>query len=237
MSSATRFIDLGNPLPRRHELPCEEFRYATSSDFIALPRPARHATKNFFSVVEHRRTRREFGHLDVMRLSSFLWWSAHTRHADRLPSGFIWEHRPTLSAGGRHPADILVFRPAKSGWRLYLYEAMTHRLVALTINELLLRAFVANVARIVNPMRGTIIWLAAQPIRTFSKYRWGDSLVWRDAGVLIGHMALVAEALDLNFCPLGTTGEPHLFRLLGAKGKVFGVGGGLLGARSGHVAD
>jgi hypothetical protein len=79
--------------------------------------------------------------------------------------------------------------------------------------------------------RGTVIWLLAQPARTARKYRHPESLIWRDAGILIGTIALVAEALGVACTPLGPTGEPWLSRALGAQGCLAGLGGVLLGRR------
>jgi hypothetical protein len=75
-----------------------------------------------------------------------------------------------------------------------------------------------------------MLLFVGEPGKTFSKYNHATSLVWRDAGVLIGHMALVAESLGLNFCPLGITGEPWVSEL-DKQGKLVGVGVALLGSR------
>ena len=45
--------------------------------------------------------------------------------------------------------------------------------------------------------------MIAEPQKTLSKYTDGASLVWRDAGVLLGNLALVASYLNINFCPIG----------------------------------
>lgn len=126
--------------------------------------------------------------------------------------------------------DLLVLRKEGGRWRAWLYEPMTHCLLLLDVTRQSLRRLVDQANQIVPLRRATIIWFVAQPDRTASKYVNGESLVWRDTGVLIGHMALVAEALELNFCPLGVTGEPIISTLLGG-GRVAGVGGCLLGTQ------
>ncbi|MFO6292409.1 hypothetical protein, partial [Pseudomonas aeruginosa] len=69
----------------------------------------------------------------------------------------------------------------------------------------------------------------AEPGKTLGKYQDGCSLIWRDAGALLGVMALTATAQGLNFCPLGITGEPWASGLAD-QSKLFGVGLALLGS-------
>ena len=54
--------------------------------------------------------------------------------------------------------------------------------------------------------------------------------MWRDAGVVLGYMSLVAEALSLAFCPLGITGEPFLTDYLSTASRLKAVGLAILGA-------
>jgi hypothetical protein len=58
-------------------------------------------------------------------------------------------------------------------------------------------------------MSGALLMaLVCEPGKTAAKYEHFESLVWRDAGVVLGYMSIVAEALGLNFCPLGLVGDP-----------------------------
>ena len=75
----------------------------------------------------------------------------------------------------------------------------------------------------------TLMLFAVEPGMTFAKYRGACSLVWRDAGVLQGPLAIAAEALNLHFCLLGVTGEPWVGRLLDQPGLI-GVGAAYVGA-------
>ena len=70
--------------------------------------------------------------------------------------------------------------------------------------------------------------LLAEPGKTSAKYQHGESLIWRDAGILLAVMALIAEALDYSFCPLGITGEPWADQLA-TSGVLMGVGLALVG--------
>jgi hypothetical protein len=76
----------------------------------------------------------------------------------------------------------------------------------------------------------TLLLFVAEPGMTGSKYEEAASLVWRDAGVLIGVIAAAAEALSLNFSPMGVTGEPWAGYLIPGAPLV-GVGAAFVGAR------
>ena len=69
----------------------------------------------------------------------------------------------------------------------------------------------------------------AEPGKTAAKYEHHETLVWRDAGVVLGYMSLVAEALGLSFCPLGLTGRPQLTEFLPESQAMHGVGLSVLG--------
>jgi hypothetical protein len=74
----------------------------------------------------------------------------------------------------------------------------------------------------------TLLLFAAEPGMTSAKYENAMSLVWRDAGVLQGHLAMAAEAIGLNFCLLGVIGEPWIGALTDEPGLV-GVGAAYVG--------
>ncbi|HKS06829.1 MAG TPA: hypothetical protein VJR92_10985 [Gemmatimonadaceae bacterium] len=74
----------------------------------------------------------------------------------------------------------------------------------------------------------TTIWMVIEPGRTSRKYANAHSLVWRDAGVVLAGIALVAAAMNFACRPLGMTGEPELSAALGFK-ALRGAGGLLVG--------
>ncbi|SEM10533.1 hypothetical protein SAMN05518845_11692 [Variovorax sp. YR750] len=77
----------------------------------------------------------------------------------------------------------------------------------------------------------TLLLLVAEPGKTAAKYFNSESLVWRDAGVLLGYLSLAAEALGLAFVPLGITGDPWAGKLVDESGLA-GVGAALVGRRT-----
>lgn len=70
---------------------------------------------------------------------------------------------------------------------------------------------------------------AAEFGKTAAKYRYPESLVWRDAGVLQGALTLTATALGMSFCLLGITGNPWIGDLAD-QGQLMGVGAAIFGS-------
>lgn len=180
------------------------------------------------SVMERRETRRDFsrpvGHEAV---GEFLWLTGRNRSSRPSPYGFDQESRPHPSAGAMHPIHILVGASA-GPWRRY--DPVEHALVELrgsTANADLVRR---RATELVDVDHGLVLALVAEPGKTGSKYMNPESLVWRDAGVVLGYMSMVAEVLDLSFCPLGITAYAELAEILGATTLLFGAGLAVLGA-------
>lgn len=218
-----------SPKRRSRDLKLREWSYSTGPA-LYLPVPLRPSgIGNFFDIVDARRSRRPTGKIADQELSTVLWWTSKTRLQRR---GDRWEHRPSPSAGGRHPIDIIVSNPSILSGALHLYDTIGHALRPISrVNQRLVRLLRAEAEQIVGAAGGTILWHAAQPSRTFARYRDGASLIWRDAGVLVAMTALVAEAASLACCPLGITGEPWLSRAMGSSSGVVGVGGCVIGSR------
>jgi SagB-type dehydrogenase family enzyme len=219
---------LQSPVPRAHPLKGEDIRWSTDPP-RTLTAPMHPGSVDVFPLLNGRRTHRHFRSLTARDLSTFLWYSARTRFAYLDESGRRFESRPAPSAGGCHPHDLLIVRPRHGNLEASVYDSRAHALAALQRPKTALQRFVSHVADAVPPEQGTIIWLVAQPQRTQNYYRSPESLLWRDAGVLIGVMAVVADALNLAFCPVGATGDPHIGRLLGTRSSAYGFGGAILG--------
>lgn len=119
-------------------------------------------------------------------------------------------------------------RRVKAGWQVAVYDEQAHALCELEVERAAFYRLLRQVRALLPLEQGSLIWHAAHPHRTLDKYHQGSSLVWRDSGVLTGYLTLVAEALRLNCCPLGITGEPSVSSMLGMPGVV-GVGGCVIG--------
>jgi hypothetical protein len=124
-----------------------------------------------------------------------------------------------------HPIHVLVGECNAPWWR---YDPVRHALVELP--ESAANCALARCAadELVAVGRGLLLGLVAEPGKTAAKYINPETLIWRDAGVVLGYMSVVAEVLGLSFCPLGITGNAQLSHLLAPR-LLFGVGLALLG--------
>lgn len=218
-----------SPIPRQAAaVRATEFQYPTVK-ISYLPIDVQKRNCNIFTITKNRRTRRRFKALPLETLGTFLWysWKTGTRRIDQ--NGRSFEFRPAPSAGACHPHDLIIFRKEGKHFSVSLYNPLSHALMRLNCIPSKTLKFVSKINQVLPIQQGTILWLGCQSSRTESAYRFSESLLWRDAGVLLGVMALVAEGLGLAFCPLGITGEPHLSGLFKSKGHVEGFGGAILG--------
>lgn len=227
-------INLNSPVPRKSELRYFEFPYKITAKKY-LPKPAAPSNIPFFKVLLSRNSRRNLGHLTNDVLSELLWYSAKTFSVRKRESGYLWQHRSSPSAGGCHPIDLLLFSRQSS--KVKIYDSLAHSLCEIRVEPSLLESFIEFISEIVPVEEATIIMFAAQFDRTLSKYEYGESLVWRDAGTLLATISLVAEALGLHSCALGVTGEPLLSELLKSTGQVIGVGGCVVGEAVLNASD
>jgi SagB-type dehydrogenase family enzyme len=222
--------DLKSPVPRRREVHYSEFEYKIKNR-VYLPAPELESSPLFFETLARRETNREFAPLPLSALSSLLWYSAKCTASHVEQAGFRWTHRPAPSAGGRHPIDLIVTNQTPASEAIYLYDPVAHTLCELNLDEdQAVEALLQAIEESVPFGRSTVMLFVAQVGRTLSKYRYGESLIWRDSGCLLATIYLVATALGLQCCGLGITGEPWISRMFTAGDALIGVGGCLCGA-------
>lgn len=222
-------IEIGSPVLRDQELSYQEFIYPILSRQF-LPEPIINDSAPFLEVVSRRRSQRTFRPLTSEQLNALLWHSSRTIDLSPPRLQVRWEHRPAPSGGGRHPIDVVIIQPKASGDEMFLYQSIPHALATLNANQENINELLLAAEKILPRQEATLLWFGAQFERTLSRYENGDSLVWKDVGALTATFSFVAESLNLNFCPLGITGEPHLSRCLQTI-KVTGVGGAYVGNR------
>lgn len=221
------WIDLGTPKPRTEILPYSPYVWETL-DVLQLCTPQPFDVVPFAATVLDRRTRRAFKALSDVQLSRFFWLTSHrTSLRDQSPNTPVLSH-PVPSAGSIHPIHVIVSRFDDSSW--WRYEPSDHSLAEIDIPPFAFDDLKSAMDDVVPFGNATALVLVAEPGKTFAKYEFGSSLVWRDAGVLIGYQSLVAEALGLSYCPLGITADAWVSRL-DPERKLVGVGAALLGAR------
>ncbi len=225
------WINLGNPAPKSLSSHYQTFDWGAHACSNALPLPASPYLDSFYEILESRRSRREFSILTVTELSSFLWHTNRVQCIGKQMLGFPISQRPTPSAGAIHPNHLLLY-DSQCEWQRY--DPWEHTLRPLGNLSDALSGIIPAAGEVLDLGKGVIILLVAEPGMTFAKYSDACSLIWRDAGVLIGQMSLVAESFKMNFCPLGITGEPWASKL-DPEGKLVGVGMAILGSRGAAI--
>ncbi|MBO9548924.1 nitroreductase family protein [Pseudomonas sp.] len=219
------WIDLGDPVPRSTPERYTPIDWRVG-EVHQLPTPTQALDRPFGEVLDTRATHRTFGVVDDEQLGAFLWSTCRTRGSAASHLGFDLEHRAAPSAGATHPVHVVVSRPADRRW--WLYQPDQHRLAELKDADVVLGGLYKLSLEVLTGGDATRLLLLAEPGKTLGKYQNGCSLVWRDAGVLLGVMSLTAAAQGLHFCPLGITGDPWA-RALADQGQLAGVGLALLG--------
>ena len=218
-----------NPIPRKVVKKIKAFEYPiTATKFLSKPRPD--SEVKFFETILNRRSQRVFAPINEGNLSALLYYSAKTLNTNFSKEGYLWSNRPTPSAGGIHPIDIIVCTIGKLRSSISYYNPIDHSLNTLELDDKKVALFIKHTNEILpGGEQGVILWLLAHEYRTASKYRNHKSLVWRDAGCLLFCLNLVSSALKLNFCLLGSLGEPHISDMFKEYGQVYGVGGCIFG--------
>lgn len=220
---------LGDPRPRTKPsaLGAAFVPSVTTRSYLPVPRGVRRT--DLFSALRARRTRRTFARPALEQISALLWYSARTQGAWTDEFGERREWRPAPSAGACHPHDLMLVRRKGARWQGFLYNSRAHALDRLECRQRGLIALVNAVQRVVPTRRAVMVIIIGFPERTSRFYTAPESLLWRDAGALLGVMSVVASGLKLAFCPLGITCEPYVSRLLGSRGRALGFGGALVG--------
>lgn len=225
------WLDLGNPQPRPEAQRYVPVRWPQGERISlqpleSLPSQDLIFERSFVDLAIHRRSAREFMPLQQDRLGWLLALANRQLARGAQHLGFPLTLRPSPSAGAIHPVHLIVQSPALGGWRRY--DPASHELVSVP-SSLDTQAVRREVDGLVAAPSATLLLLVAEPGKTAAKYLNPCSLVWRDAGVLLGYLSLAAEALGLAFVPLGITGDPWAGILVDEAGLT-GVGAALVGA-------
>jgi hypothetical protein len=220
-------INLPDPKPRSNYLDLPKLQYRIRSKQY-LDFPTTEPNTSLFTTLRQRRSRKHFGSLAPGELEGLLFHSCKTFEMRQSARGYTWQHRATPSAGGIHPIDVLIFM---EGGQVALYDNLAHALLYLDIEPSHAESLGRYAEQILPLQNGCLIWLVGHFYRTLAAYEHPETLVWRDAGILLATLALVAEGLSLNCCLVGGTGEPMISTLLAANEGVFGVGGIVVGAK------
>ena len=186
---------------------------------------------DFATVLENRHSIREFrtpSHADIL---SLLTHSARSRFVWLTKNGQPVSSRPSPSAGARHPIEIVVVALKVYGLipGFYWFDPVLCRLRVLStghdeVEEVAVRA---QAALAVDTPPPAVLCLVAELQRTLSQYSGGMSLILRDSGALVATTCLVATALGLATCPIGTGGESPALSALQVKYPEWAEVGGI----------
>jgi len=223
------YLMFSNPFPKKEEDQLSAFIYPII-ETVVLYAPDYIEPIDFWDVLKNRRSSREFQRLSLNEISKILWMSAKVHKLNVQDNGYILTQRPNASAGARHPIDIIVLSPIlNSSVSFYYYNPFEHSLNKLNLEDNFIQQLRIHVNSILDVNDSTIIWFIAHPSRTEAKYDDAVSLIWRDAGALIQTIQLVCTSLKYNSCAVGTLGEPFISKMFSKSGRVFGVGGIVIG--------
>jgi SagB-type dehydrogenase family enzyme len=219
---------MNNPEPKSQEEQYIPYQYPIAEQLF-LEKPQTNRTANIFEIVLRRKSIRQFSPLTLTQLSDLLWYTAHVKGIFCQDNGYMLSHRPSPSAGGRHPIDLILSSRVLGTDALYVYDPFEHSLNKLVVPKDKIQLLYAHGQSVMQAAEGTTIWFMAHPSRTSAKYDNAESLIWRDTGALIYCIQLVATALQINSTPLGTLGKPFLDNLFDTRTEVTGAGGIVLG--------
>ena len=196
---------------------------------IPLPRDIAAPDACLFDILHSRRSL-SGGDVDDHSLGSLL-WHATQLHERRTDGRFgLWESRPSPSAGGLHPIDLMIL-PLAVGRGAGMYLDADHEIGVLPSDPAAgLKANADSVKTSTSAVCGITIQFVADASRPAACYENWSSLVWRDAGALLATFGLVASALGLACLPLGRHGT-DIIRLMGLDEPFIGVGAVHIGYR------
>ena len=203
--------------------------WINSHPISVLPIPSQPAPRDFFDVLQSRRSSRTLGRLGALELGELLYRTAKTLEVRRRSIQPDWEHRPLPSSGGCNAVGILVIPPPSAEEEGGIYDSRVHGLRPLITAPEIRKLATTLLVEMEIQGEPTLLVFFADPLRIAGYYSNWESLVWRDSGVLVGGLSLTAGAMNLGFCPLGLTGDA-IVKAAFPDQNVFGVGGCVVGA-------
>jgi SagB-type dehydrogenase family enzyme len=179
----------------------------------------------FARVLERRRSVRDHGNptIGLGQIGEFLYRAARVKRVFRVTDedgGHELTERPYPGAGACYELEtyLVVTRCDGLAAGLYHYDPLHHRLesVACDPADLARLSREASLAAGSDGERQVLVVLAARFARLAAKYGPGSyALILKDAGVLLQTMSLVAAAMGLGSCILGSGNSTLFARAVG----------------------
>ena len=218
-------MTLPSPLPRPGAIAAKRFAPNVIRKHYLTP-PSVRVEADLFSTLDARRSYRDLGAISESQIADVLWYAA--RLLNRTSPRDDHEERkcPFPSAGGLQSQNILVQHPHSA---LQFYDPIAHALCDFGAPPLAVSQLSIEARKVVDAPDAAILWIAGDHALINAYYSEGESLLWRDAGILLFAISIVAEALRLGACILGLSGEPLISKLFGE--HLTGFGAVVLGKR------
>jgi SagB-type dehydrogenase family enzyme len=160
--------------------------------------------------LRNRNSERKLGGCTLSQLGAVLCGAYEVLAVADGPDGTKISHRPTPSAGARHPFRLVVLSHAVSGLNAgwWEFDAFARKLDRWEGASPEIGAAMSAICA-----AGNLIWEPAaaifpicEPERTLRRYPAGATLLWRDVGALEAILHLCAHDVGLGSCIIGTSG-------------------------------
>ena len=164
-------------------------------------------------VLQRRHSTREFATVALAHLGVVMARAGLSRYEGTDRAGIEISSRPSPSAGGRHPINLVLLCHDVAGLDFGGFVLDPGRAVLRRTRHSTEQCTQA-LEQIADALRSdqvppAVIVALAHPLRTLSRYPEGMSLIWRDAGAMLATVHLVATDLGLASCIVGTSGVLH----------------------------
>jgi SagB-type dehydrogenase family enzyme len=192
--------------PQPRQAPPRAWQDHRDGPRVALANLTAQDSQPLAAVLAARRSRRDWMPPRLEDLASVLVRAGRVIDWAVAPDGYVTTRRPVPSAGARHPLDLHLLVADVHGltpgaWRFdalrceLVGTALAHEPALDQLSEVLLA-----------PAPPAALVAVAHLHRTLSRYPPGMSLLWRDAGALLGTLQLCATDVGLASCIAGTCG-------------------------------
>jgi hypothetical protein len=192
-------LDLSVPQMRRLPL---------VGDKIPLPKPSP-ISSSFILALVQRRSAERFASISLTDLATWLYYVASVQSVHAVDSNR--QKRFVGTFGALHPAHIMLGTP-NSQW--YIYLSGEHSLGRLCVNADAASELRKKAMQLFSAPDATLLALISDEDLVANYYKNASALILRDAGVLLGHAALVGAAVGVAFRILGITGSSVSERLV-----------------------
>ena len=195
--------------PIRREAP-DAYERSELQSLRETPLPPPSALRgSFLAALSERRSAEVFTPLAVRELATWLHYTASIQAVNAQDANR--QQRFVASFGALHPTHIVLGQP-DDNWTAYV--PTRHVLGDLEVDAITATMLRAKARQYFPAENATLIVLISDVDLANHYYLNPRSLMLREAGVLLGHAALVAAALGLGFRILGGTGTPLVERLI-----------------------